>query len=68
MLILAHSTSTATTITTNTYNDRHHDKIILEEFHKLSNDELIKDKDIMLVTIDVGVNRMLAARMGVAIK
>ena len=41
---------------------------IVAEFHKLSNDELIKDKDIMLVTIDVGVNRMLAARMGVAIK
>ena len=68
MLILAHSTGTATTTTTKTNNNRHHDKIILEEFHKLSNDELIKDKDIMLVTIDVGVNRMLAARMGVAIK
>ena len=62
MLILAHSTSTATN------NNRHQDKIIFDEFNKLSNDEIIKDKDIMLVTIDVGVNRMMAARMGVSME
>lgn len=38
----------------------------IEEFKELSHDQLLKDKDIMLVTVDGNSNRMLAARMGIS--
>lgn len=55
MLILAYSSK----VTTNSH------KKILQEFGKLPNDSLLREKDIMLITVDVAKNRMLGARMGI---
>ncbi len=40
--------------------------LAIEEFNNLSHDRILKDKDIMLVTLDGHSNRMLAARLGVS--
>mmetsp|Transcript_21668 Transcript_21668/g.44604 ORF Transcript_21668/g.44604 Transcript_21668/m.44604 type:complete len:244 (-) Transcript_21668:1767-2498(-) len=38
----------------------------IEEFNVLSHDQILQDRDIMLVTLDGHSNRMLAARLGVS--
>jgi hypothetical protein len=43
-------------------------KSLLREFGKLSNDQLLRDEGIMLVTVDANDDQMLLARMGVSTK
>jgi len=45
---------------------RNNRRALLGEFEKLSNDRLLRDEGIMLVTVDANDNRMLLARMGVS--
>ena len=45
---------------------RNNQGALLGEFGKLSDDRLLRDEGIMLVTVDANDNRMLLARMGVS--
>ncbi len=65
MLILSHSSIRNNDNEPKLYFAQRNDERIVEEFNKLSNDELLQDKGIMLVTVDATKNRMLAARMAI---
>lgn len=55
MLILLHSSK-----------DNSNEQRVLRELRKLSDDRLLREKDVLLVTVEANKNRMLAARMGVS--
>lgn len=67
MLILSHSSKNSNKNDDHLFFAQRSDQI-KEEFRKLSQDQLLQDQDIMLVTVDSTQNRMLAARMGVPMK
>jgi len=46
--------------------DNSNDQRVLREFRKLSDDRLLREKDVLLVTVEANKNRMLAARVGVS--
>ena len=68
MLILSHSSIRNNDSEQKLYFAQRNDERIVEEFNKLSSDELLQDKGIMLVTVDTTNNRMLAARMAIDMK
>ena len=68
MLILSHSSIRNNDNEPKLYFAQRNDERIVEEFNQLSNDELLQDKGIMLVTVDATNNRMLAARMAIDMK